>query len=296
MASLLCLSLFMMLLNGSKLSEATHEHKHGHGHCRDHNNGVQEDNVNVDGVNINYVRTGTGDHPVLLLPGAMGWSWFNFGPQIEGLDREKLTVIAWDPPGYGRSIPPTRTYPLNVLARDASWARNLMRTLGFETFSLVGWSEGGAVAMTLAGNYPDNVRKLVSVSSQAYLTPKEMEQLRQFRNESIPEAVRNTVVAFYGEDYYRTMRANLIDGLENVYIKKNGSLCKEELPKIRAPTLIIHGRNDPGVPLFHATYLRDNIRGARLKIMENATHPVQLEHPQEFNSIVTNFLTEGIVT
>ncbi|XP_053980553.1 valacyclovir hydrolase-like [Hylaeus volcanicus] len=304
MSAVLCLTLFMMLLDGSKLySEATHGHDHGHGHghehgqCRDKDQGVQEQKVNVDGVDINYVRTGTGDHPVLLLPGAMGWSWYNFGPQIEGLDKNKFTIIAWDPPGYGKSRPPSRTYPVNLYARDASWARNLMKTLGFERFSLVGWSEGGVTALTLAGDYPQNVRKLIATSAQAYMTSQEKDILKLFRNiDTLPAALRDPLVAYYGEDYFRTMWANYVDGLENIYVQRNGSLCKETLPKITAPTLIVHGRNDTGVPLYHPIYLKDNIRGARLKIMENATHPVQLEYPQEFNAIVTNFLTEGIVT
>ncbi|XP_053980552.1 valacyclovir hydrolase-like [Hylaeus volcanicus] len=305
MSTVLCLTLFMILLNGSKLySEARghghghgHGHGRGHGHCRDDNQGVQEQKVNVDGVDINYVRTGTGDHPILLLPGAMGWSWDNFRPQIEGLDREKFTVIAWDPPGYGKSRPPNRTFPLDFYSRDATWARNLMKTLGFETFSPVGWSDGGVSALILSANYPQNVRKLVAVAAQAFLSQEEIEEYRQIRNiDTLPDDLRQQLSDYYGADYFRNMWAAWIDGLDNIYTQRNGDICKELLPKIRAPTLIMQGSNDTGVPAFHRVYLKDHIRGAKLKIVQNATHPVQLEYPEEFNSIVTDFLTKGIVS
>ncbi|XP_054003025.1 valacyclovir hydrolase-like isoform X2 [Hylaeus anthracinus] len=314
MSAVLCLTLFMMLLDGSKLySEATHGHDHGHDHghghghghghehgpgCRrDHVQGVQERKVNVDGVDINYVRTGNGEHPILLLPGGMGWSWYNFRPQIEGLDGEKFTIIAWDPPGYGKSRPPNRTFPLDFYSRDATWARNLMRTLGFEKFSPVGWSDGGISAMILTANYPQNVRKLISVSANSYLSPEEIVEYRKIRNiDVLPDLLRTQLTDYYGEPYFRSMWADWIDFFDNIYRNKNGDLCLEALPKIKAPTLIIQGQNDTGVPAFHPVYLRDHIQGAKMKIIPNATHPVQLEYPQEFNSVVTKFLTEGIVT
>jgi valacyclovir hydrolase len=46
---------------------------------------------------------------------------------LEGFDKSKFTLIAWDPPGYGYSRPPARVYDKNVYKRDADIAALLMK-------------------------------------------------------------------------------------------------------------------------------------------------------------------------
>jgi valacyclovir hydrolase len=43
------------------------------------------------------------------------------------MDREKFTLIAWDPPGYGLSRPPERDFSGDYLRRDAKYAAKLMQ-------------------------------------------------------------------------------------------------------------------------------------------------------------------------
>ncbi|XP_076173697.1 serine hydrolase BPHL-like [Ptiloglossa arizonensis] len=278
----LCVGIVILSLDGTKSHISMAQ-----------NNTDQERKINVDGVDINYVSVGTGEHPVLLLPGATGTIWTNFKPQIQGLSREKFTIVAWDPPGYGHSRPPERTYPENFFYRDATWARNLMKNLGHKKFSLIGWSDGGITAMILASMYPEDVRKLISVSANSYVTPQEMESYQQVRNIDVwSEEARQPLVDVYGEEVFRKLWAGWVDGIANIYQKHNGSLALEALPNIICPTLIIQGSKDAGVAAEHPMYLRDHIAGAKMKIIENGLHPVQLQFPNEFNTIVTNFLTE----
>lgn len=104
-----------------------------------------------------------------------GTIWTDFKPQIEGLDKEKFTIIAWDPPGYGKSRPPDRTYPDDFFQRDAIWACDLMKALGYTKFSLIGWSDGAITSLILASMFPDNVQKMVALAANAYVTPEEKE-------------------------------------------------------------------------------------------------------------------------
>ena len=87
-----------------------------------------------------------------------GTIWTDFKPQIENLNTEKLTIVAWDPPGYGKSRPPDRTFPDDFFQRDATWAHDLMQTLGYSKFSLIGWSEGGITSLLLARHIPSPPR------------------------------------------------------------------------------------------------------------------------------------------
>ena len=104
---------------------------------------ISEDRIQTldDGTKINYCTTGNGGHVVLLLPGALGTARSDFTPQLEGLNSlGKLTLVAWDPPGYGKSRPPNRTFPQNFFERDAYVAKKFMQSLGHDKFSVLGWS------------------------------------------------------------------------------------------------------------------------------------------------------------
>ena len=65
-----------------------------------------------------------------LLFSFSGTARTDFKPQLEGLDRNKFTIIAWDPPGYGSSRPPNRDFNHeNFLARDAEVALKLLEVM-----------------------------------------------------------------------------------------------------------------------------------------------------------------------
>ncbi|XP_025074126.1 valacyclovir hydrolase isoform X2 [Pogonomyrmex barbatus] len=232
---------------------------------------VEERKIKVDGMEINYARVGTGDHPVLLLPGALGTIWTDFKPQIENLDRNKLTIVAWDPPGYGKSRPPNRTFPDDFFQRDATWAHNLMKTLGYTKFSLVGWSDGGITSLLLASTYPDSIRKMIVLGANAYIHPDE--------------------IKIY-ENYFQKTWSNWIDSVLRLYKTQNGDLCKQILSKIKCPTLIIHGAKDAMVLPEHPTYLKENIANSKVHIFEKGAHNLHLRYPEEFNNLVTNFLLD----
>lgn len=254
---------------------------------------VEERKINVDGDNINYLRVGIGEHPILLLPGAVGSIWTDFKAQVEGLDRRKFSIVAWDPPGYGKSRPPDRTFPDDFFQRDAVRACNLMKLLGYTKFSLIGWSDGGVTSLILASMFPHNIRKMVAVAGNSYITPKEIEIYKKIRSiDSWSEKMRTPMIKLYGEEYFRKIWGDWVDAILRIYEKQNGDLCKECLSKIKCPTLIIQGSKDPMVLAEHPLYLKENIVGAKLQIFEKGAHNLHLRYPEEFNQLVTEFLTE----
>lgn len=105
----------------------------------------------------------------------LGTAWTDFKPQLENLDKNKLTIVAWDPPGYGKSRPPNRIYSDDFFQRDADYAFNLMKILGYKKFSLIGWSDGGITSLILAAKNPDSIRKMIVFGTNAYVIPEELE-------------------------------------------------------------------------------------------------------------------------
>lgn len=89
---------------------------------------------------------------VVFLPGALGSLQTDFAPQFaDGSPFQKYRLICFEPAGYGRSRPPKRTWPTaNFLQRDAADVGYCLQNIGIESYSLVGWSDGGITALCLA--------------------------------------------------------------------------------------------------------------------------------------------------
>lgn len=159
----------------------------------------QEENIKVGNHNINYVKVGSGPHHVFCMPGALGTIWTDFKPQVEGLNREKFTIVAWDPVGYGKSRPPDKNFAANFYEKDADVAFEFLKVwfhllekcnqnwpklsyvlhnsqlLKVPKISLLGWSDGGITGMILAAKYPSAVNKLVIWGSNSFILPQELE-------------------------------------------------------------------------------------------------------------------------
>ncbi|KAL0102938.1 hypothetical protein PUN28_018323 [Cardiocondyla obscurior] len=220
-----------------------------------------------------------------------GTIWTDFKPQMENLNADKLTIVAWDPPGYGKSRPPDRTFPDDFFQRDATYARNLMKTLGYTNFSLIGWSDGGITSLLLAAMYPDNVRKMVVFGANSYIHPDETKIYESIRDiDKWSERMKASMIQVYGRDYFQKTWSDWVDGVVRLYEKQNGNLCKESLSKIKCPTLIIHGAKDAMVLPEHPTYLKQHIANSKLHIFEKGAHNLHLRYPEEFNNLVMDFL------
>ncbi|XP_015524269.2 valacyclovir hydrolase [Neodiprion lecontei] len=251
----------------------------------------REQKINVHGVDLNYLKVGGGKHAVLMLPGAMGSIWSNFRPQIENLDRNEFTIIAWDPPGYGQSRPPTRKFDEGFLQQDAIYAKNLMCTLGYDNFSTIGWCNGGITSCFLAARYPESVQKMILIGTNSYILPEEITIYRGLKDlDAWTERMMSPLAAIYGENYVRNVWPSWVDAMEEIYEKRNGDICSAFLEKIQCPTLIVHGEGDRLVKESHAAVIRNKIRKSRVYIFEKGYHDPHLRFQAEFNDLATQFL------
>lgn len=129
---------------------------------------------------INCMHTGSGPDALILLPGALGTIHTDFQPQIDELPKllKDHTIIAWDPPGYGKSRPPPRSFAPGFYQRDAYLADALMRRLGFDKYSIAGWSDGGSTGLIMASRFPEAIKKLIVWGCGTYVCPTELEFMR----------------------------------------------------------------------------------------------------------------------
>ncbi|KAM4705027.1 valacyclovir hydrolase-like [Rhinophrynus dorsalis] len=230
---------------------------------------IKASRVEVNGVNLHYERTGWGDNAVLLLPGALGNGQTHFGPQLAYLNKELFTIIAWDPRGYGKSMPPIRDFPSDFFERDAKDAIDLMQALKFEKFSLVGWSNGGITALTAAGTYPSLIHKLVVVGANAFVTADDKKRYIDMLDVSNwSERMRNPMEDLYGMEYLQKTFKAWVEAMSQFTSRPEGNICRHLLPFIKCPTLIVHGLNDGIVPPCHSKFIHEKIKGSRFKMEE----------------------------
>ncbi|KAJ8279892.1 hypothetical protein COCON_G00069580 [Conger conger] len=246
---------------------------------------------NVNGVDLFYQRTGTGQHAVMLLPGALGSGETDFGPQIESLNKRRFTVVSWDPRGYGNSRPPERDFPPDFFEQDAKDAVDLMLALDFKRFSLLGWSDGGITALIAAARNPSLIQKLVVWGSNAYVSQEDVKVYNAIRDVSAwSPRMRKPMEDMYGAQGFPKLWEAWVDGFSQFAQRPEGNICRELLPLISCPTLIVHGEKDPLVPSCHPQYLLQHIQGSRLHLMPEGKHNLHLRFAAEFNQLVEEFL------
>ncbi|XP_020511095.2 valacyclovir hydrolase isoform X1 [Labrus bergylta] len=248
----------------------------------------------VNGVDLYYEQTGGGKHALLLLPGALGSTRTDFGPQLKSLNKECFTVIGWDPRGYGRSRPPERDFPLDFFERDAKDAVDLMKALGFGKFSLLGWSDGGITALIAAARFPDLINRMVVWGANAFVTQQDLQLYEGIRDVFKWSArMRQPLEEVYGAETFAKNWGAWVDGFAQFSKRPEGSICIELLPLIRCPTLIVQGEKDPIVPNSHAHFLSKHIKGSRLHLMPEGKHNLHLRYAGEFNKLAEDFLEDG---
>ena len=254
--------------------------------------------VEVNGIRLHYQLKGSGAHHVLCIPGALGTAKTDFSPQLEyfGRDGSGYTIVAFDPRGYGLSRPPRREFVTKsetFLKIDAVDACALMKALGVSNFSVLGWSDGGASAIVLAGRYPNVVRKLVVWGANAFLTELDLELFERTRDVAHwSTRMREPFEAAYGTEFPK-MWSNWIDAIKEIYrSSKDRSVCMEELSKVTCPTLVVHGMKDSLCPMLHPEYIAKIIKGSKLQFFPEGKHNVHLRFAKEFNELVDAFLKQ----
>ncbi len=140
--------------------------------------------VPVNGLNLYYERHGSGGVPLVLLHGAFSAIGTSFGAILPRLAANR-EVIAFELQGHGHTADIDRPLGLDALASDIASA---LGALGVGQVDVYGYSLGAGVALTLALEHPQFVRKLVLASlaySKAGYPPGFMEAMQGIKAEML---------------------------------------------------------------------------------------------------------------
>lgn len=105
------------------------------------------------------------------------------------------------------------------------------------------------------------MENLVVWGSNAYVTEKDVELYEKIRDvQKWSQRMRQPFIELYGEKYFSETWSAWVDSFQTILKQNKGDICREALPKISAPTLILHGAQDPLVPMEHPVYLHNNLK------------------------------------
>ena len=255
---------------------------------------------------------GEGDAPPVVFVHGLGGNWQNWLENLPRIGRDRR-ALALDLPGFGASEMPAFEVSISGYARlvDA-W----LERLGVGHVVVVGNSMGGFIAAELAIRYPERVERLALVAAAGISITNLRRRptmtiaraatvvgaLTASRSKAIiaRERLRHIVIspvirhpALIAPDLlYEVMQGSgkpaYIDALDAL----TSYDFRDRIGEIRAPTLIVWGREDVLVPVRDADEFERLIPSSRELIMDDTGHVPMLERPEHFNRCLVEFLSE----
>mgnify|MGYP001063002179 CR=1 FL=1 len=220
-----------------------------------------------------FIEKGQGKTLILLHGNGEDSSYFE--KQIEEFSRY-FHVYALDTRGHGNTPRGDAPFSIRQFAEDL---RGFMEEHSIAKAHLLGFSDGGNIAMVFAIRYPDRVDRLIL--NGANLNAKGVKPGIQ-----IPIEIGYKIACkFSGKSGKARRNAQMLGLMVN-----DPNISIEELCRIRAKTLVIAGKKDM-IKEEHTKLIASHIRDAELAII-NGNHFVANKNPEAFNARVLSFLEE----
>lgn len=184
----------------------------------------------------------------------------------------------------------------------AHWLHEYIMRGGDSKPVIAGRSLGGAIALMYALSYPEDIKALILIGTGARLRvrPDLLKIL-----EDLIDAPAQWLKKIAAPPYSRVapdVAEKIVSGMAKVgpAVQLSDFQCcdkfdvMDKVSQIAVPTLVICGTDDDMTPLKYSRYLADKIAGARLVIIEGATHYCVLEKPEEANQAIEAFLNNSL--
>ena len=244
-----------------------------------------------------------GEGELLILMHGIGGNKRNWVTNIEVFGKYFKTV-AWDARGYGDSD----DYPGDLQFSD--FGDDLNRVLdyyGVEKAHLLGLSMGGRIAFSFCKKYSHRISSLILCDTHKgfkHFTKEQQEEFIRLRKEPLlagkePKDIAPVVAkTLIGRSENTHTFDALVDSMgrlhKDSYIKSIEASVRGDhtdiLHQIKAPTLVVVGELDRLTSPELAKDIADQIPGAKFEIIKDAGHLSNIENPDDFNSVVLDFL------
>ena len=237
--------------------------------------------LDIDGVSTWTEARGSGEKTVVLLHGGLGNSdqlFDSIGSDLE----QGFRVVAFDRRGHGHTADTEEPFHYDDMATHA--IKVLERLDASSKVHLVGWSDGGIVAMLVALRRPDLVDRLVLIGTNFHFDG--LHDLDLDDDSPVGDAMLESYAERSpdGADHFPVVAEKFM-----AMVTTEPTLATVDVARLEHPTLVLVGDDDL-VRLDHTVALYHALPAGRLCVVPGASHAVVIEHPKLVSAIIRDFL------
>jgi pimeloyl-ACP methyl ester carboxylesterase len=242
-----------------------------------------------------YLQSGSG--PALVIVHGVGGHKEDWAGVQSALE-DHFTVLSVDMLGFGGS---SRDAAVLDISTQAAAIKALLAHEGVSRATLLGNSVGGWVTATFAATYPDMVERLIVVDPAGFaamfegespvnLFPDDLEQMKKLLDYVLHSDFAHT------DEFATNALAQLDASNERSIVPRlwpglfSSDRLEAVLPRVRAKTLVIWGREDKLFPVALAPYITGLIPDATSVVIDDASHFPQVDNPDAFIAAVREFV------
>jgi pimeloyl-ACP methyl ester carboxylesterase len=254
--------------------------------------------VNSSSQTAAYLDIGSGP-PLLMLHGFFGEKtcWL---PLIEIL-QSQFRCISLDMLGFGESSKPQIQYDVAV---EVAFVRQVIEQLNIEPCGIIGHSFGGWVASAYALKYPNSLSSLIlaapaGIRDDSFCGQYDALRPLLWQTPAVDWALQlaKPLARLAGKSdisgWRRELRSQPVARsflIGRMRPEDAVDTVEKEIHKLQIPTLVIAAMDDETIPLWHCETYANEIPGAELAIIPNATHGLPQTQAQVMAKLIRKFL------
>lgn len=239
-----------------------------------------------------FIETKGGEETLLLLHGLFG-ALSNFEGIIAHFS-QRLNVVV--------PILPILEMPIRQLSVTglAEHVAELVAYKGFGKVHVLGNSLGGHIALLYALAHPDNIKSIILTGSSGLF---ESAMGTSFPKRGDYDFIKRKTEATFFDPTVASKE--LIDEVYDTVNDRNKAIrivatsksavrhnLGDNLHRIKAPTLLVWGKQDQVTPAFVGEKFHELIENSQLVLVDDCGHAPMMEHPEQFNEYLESFLNE----
>jgi 3-oxoadipate enol-lactonase len=250
-------------------------------------------------IKMAYQIDGLEQGPVVIMSNSL-MSSIEMWDQTVGALTDRYRVVRYDTRGHGQTQVTEGPYSISLLAEDLL---ALMDGLNIRQAHLVGLSMGGMICQYIGANHPERALSLSLCDTACEMPPRSIweERFAIAKSQGIAGLVDSTIKRWFLGGFIerateqigivrKMILATPVDGYLGCASAVRDMAQSTILLKIKAPTMVLVGKQDPACTVDQATVLHRLIPHSSLVIIDQAAHLSNIEQPKEFNHVLRSFL------
>ena len=229
-----------------------------------------------------------GQTPVILIHGMLGTARAHLGHVIDWLAAQGFRAIGLTLRGYGKSLPKPRDFPHNFYQRDCDDLLAFMDALGLPQAHLLGYSDGGEVALIAAGKAPDRAASCIAIGAIGNFGP----ELRSVFQRSYPgDWITEEDKVLHGFSDAAKFTGAWVRAMTRM-IDAGGDVSLSLASNITCPLIIMLGESDKLNPLHNGQRFVDRVKRGRLEVFP-CGHAVHDQAREQFYELTLQHLLDA---